>query len=181
MSRPEARILKVSPPFFRVYRCFKHPQNGKIKQTSWSTFSFWKLNCILSTCLPPAVFFAHHEINWTNSELFHRCGHESTPASSSHNIIDWGCWRLHLLFLDKIWPTLLGELAKHCNERYDIYHVNWFETYFSRIVAPFWIISVLNIYLQMTSRKKKKRAAKNPCQEATKKSVTQCEISGMSF
>ena len=45
----------TAPPFFQVYRCFKHPQNGKIKQTSWSTI-------VLSTCLPPAVFFAHHGI-----------------------------------------------------------------------------------------------------------------------
>ena len=61
----------------------------------------------------------------------------------------------------------MGELAKHCNERYDIYHVNWFETYFSQIVAPFWIISVFNIYLQMTSEKKE--SSKEPMSRSNKK------------
>lgn len=35
------RSLRTS--LFSSLGCFKHPQNGKIKQTSWSTFSFWKL------------------------------------------------------------------------------------------------------------------------------------------
>ena len=52
---------------------------------------------------------------------------------------------------------LFGGVGQTLQCRYEIYHVNWFETHFSQIVAPFWIISVLNIYLQMTSRKKKKR------------------------
>ena len=42
---PKLRFFKF------IIRCFKHPQNGKIKQTSWSTI-------VLSTCLPPA--FSSH-------------------------------------------------------------------------------------------------------------------------
>lgn len=118
-------------PFFNFIGVLSTLKMGKSNKPPDQPSPFWKFY-FQHVCRLP--FSSHISYFKQILNYFIDAVMNPHPASSSHNIIDWDCWLrwlLHLLFLDKIWPTILGELAKHCNERYDIYHVNWFETYFS--------------------------------------------------